>query len=92
MHFDRDRKIIRIDEETDTALAPVLSLMTLEKPAINGNSLEFDSFRIIFDSDIDAEIEDFPVTDVRLRIAWPDMLYRLLIKIGKKTSWTISFK
>lgn len=92
MSFDRDRKIIRIEEETDTSLTPVLSLMTLEKPAVNGNSLEFDSFRITFDSDIEAEIEDFPVTDARLRIAWPDMLYRSLIKIGKNASWTISFK
>ena len=87
------KEAFTVEEEIDVeGLDAVLTLMTLEKPTIKGNTLDFESFTITFDKAINSATEPFPVTDVRLRKAWPETLYRTLVTLPGTTRWTLEVK
>ena len=80
-----------ITEEIEVdGLEPVLTLMSLEEPRPAGrNMIDYDSFTIRFDRDVEISTEPFPVTDERLRKAWPELLYRTLVRLPGTTVWTL---
>ena len=63
---------IAIDEDFDAEQDGVLSLISQEKPMADGSAIRWDSFSAEFPEAIEAEIEILPVTDQRLRKAWPE--------------------
>ena len=84
--------IIFIHDAVIAGEKPTLTLMTVEKPIIEGNRFIFPSFTITFDGMSKAVCEEFPVTDARLRLAWPSMLYRNLISFDNILNWRIDIK
>ena len=83
---------IAIDEDFDADQDGVLSLISQEKPMADGGAIRWDSFSAEFPEAIEAEIEILPVTDQRLRKAWPERLYRTLVRLPRKTTWAIHFE
>lgn len=59
---------------------PVLSLMVLERPVVQLGLIELPGLAALQISGADTpRVEEIPVEDARLRKAWPDVLYRILI-------------
>ena len=92
LSLDHEAKTWTVGEEIDSSLTAVLTLMTLEKPEAKGNMIAFESFTISFDKTVSIATEPFPVTDARLRKAWPEMLYRTLVTLPGSVKWTIKTK
>ena len=71
---------LTLQDETDFSRTVTLSLMSVEKPAVEGGTVQFGTLAA-------AHIKGFariateavPITDPRLRQAWPDTLYRTRI-------------
>ena len=71
---------LTLQEETDFSRTVALTLMSVEKPAAEGGTVQFGTLAA-------AHIKGFariateavPITDPRLRQAWPDTLYRTRI-------------
>ncbi len=84
--------VIAITDDFDCPEPAVLTLMSQERPHVEGDKLVFDSFSVSFDKDVSITTEPFPVTDARLRRAWPEMLYRTLISLPSTTTWTVAIK
>lgn len=71
---------LTLQEETDFSRTVALTLMSVEKPAVEGGTVQFGTLAA-------AHIKGFariateavPITDARLRQAWPDTLYRTRI-------------
>ena len=71
---------LTLQEETDFSRTVALTLMSVEKPAVEGGTVQFGTLAA-------AHIKGFariateavPITDPRLRQAWPDTLYRTRI-------------
>ena len=71
---------LTLQEETDFSRTVALTLMSVEKPAVEGGAVQFGTLAA-------AHIKGFariateavPITDPRLRQAWPDTLYRTRI-------------
>lgn len=71
---------LTLQDETDFSRTVALSLMSVEKPAVEGGTVQFGTLAA-------AHIKGFtriateavPITDPRLRQAWPDTLYRTRI-------------
>ncbi len=68
---------------------PVLSLIVMDKPAIDGERIEGEGWSISFEGAKDINIEKLDITDKRLRIAWPDALYRVLVSFGDRLDWKV---
>lgn len=84
--------VIRVTDIVSAPEKPMLTLMTLTKPEINGNRLIFQDFSITLEGMTSAGTEEFPVNDARLRHAWPAMLYRNLITFDNVLAWTIEIE
>ena len=75
-----DETGLTLQEETDYPSTVALTLMSVEKPAVDGSTVQFGTLAA-------AHIKGFahiateavPITDPRLRQAWPDTLYRTRI-------------
>ena len=71
---------LTLQDETDFSRTVALTLMSVEKPAVEGGTVQFGTLAA-------AHIKGFariateavPITDPRLRQAWPDTLYRTRI-------------
>ena len=71
---------LTLQDETDFSRTVALTLMSVEKPAVEGSTVQFGTLAA-------AHIKGFahiateavPITDPRLRQAWPDTLYRTRI-------------
>ena len=71
---------LTLQEKTDFSRTVALTLMSVEKPAVEGGTVQFGTLAA-------AHIKGFariateavPITDPRLRQAWPDTLYRTRI-------------
>lgn len=90
--FDRSGSRITIMEDFEADMSGVLSLISMEKPEIDECCLLWKSFRIDFPEHYECLIETIPITDSRLRRAWPDELYRTLVTLPHATEWIIRFK
>ena len=89
--FDRDKGSITITEDYDADNPAVLSLISVEKPEWASDALIWSSFRASFSGKISTAVETLEIKDARLRMAWPDKIYRALITLSGPLSWTISF-
>ncbi len=90
--FDRKSLEITIEEDIRATASPVLTLITREKPKAEDSALDFESFRIEFSSRVKSEVEVMKIEDARLRLAWPDTLYRILVTLPGSVKWKILFK
>lgn len=92
-YFNRSKTEIEIEELISSEKDPVLTLMSQEEPKPIENRIEYSSFTITFLSGFSSSsVEVMPIEDARLRIAWPDKLYRTLISLNGSAKWVISFK
>lgn len=80
---------VEVSEIVSGAKRPVLSIITMDKPGYEDGTLAFDGWRIVLSGVADVSIEDIEITDKRLRIAWPDKLYRTLVSFTDRLDWTI---
>ena len=92
IHFERKKREISVFEDIEAAIPPVLSLISVEKPIQKKQYLEFDSFSIEFARSLPFTLEEMDIKDARLLKAWPNRLYRSLIKLDGSTKWTIRIK
>ena len=68
---------LHLTDETDYAGTVAMSLMSVEEPALQEGTLCFGTLGYTpLPADVRAVIEKVPVTDPRLRGAWPDAVYR----------------
>lgn len=77
---------ITLKEEVDSAIPPILTLMCLQKPEMQGTTIMLGEEAILtFETPVQSiDIEQIPITDAKLLTVWPNMVYRLLI--GYETS------
>ena len=68
---------------------PVLSLILLDKPEVEGEKLSAPSWSIVFRGAGEIAVEKMDITDSRLRIAWPDTLYRVLVPFAERLDWSV---
>ena len=81
---------IQFSEVVRNGKQPVLSLIVMDKPVIEEGSVSAaEKWRISFENADDIKLETLDITDNRLRIAWPDKLYRLLISFSSKLDWSV---
>ena len=71
---------LTLQDETDFSRTVALTLMSVEKPAVEGGTVQFGTLAAAYIKGF-ARIatEAVPITDPRLRQAWPDTLYRTRI-------------
>ena len=67
---------LTLHDETDYPGTIALTLMTAEKPMQQGNVLRLGNASASVSRTSRIEVEAIPITDPRLRLAWPDTLYR----------------
>ncbi len=68
---------LTLDDETDYPGTAALTLMSVEPPAVEGNTVHFGALAAArMDGVARIVTETVPITDARLRQAWPDTLYR----------------
>jgi hypothetical protein len=74
---------VEIEDVHDGDRVAVLSLMFSEQPLVEPGRITLPGLATI---DVEgagpAQVESIPVTDARLRIAWPDRLYRALVPLA----------
>ena len=72
---------LTLTDETDCPAPAALTLMSVEKPAVERDTrVALGGLgRVVLEAPARIEVEAVPVTDPRLRIAWPDTLYRTRI-------------
>ena len=87
--FDRKNMKIEITEDFIAENPAVLSLISVEKPIQEGNTLKWSGFHADFSKDITARTEEMEIKDARLRRAWPEKLYRTLITLPEALTWMI---
>lgn len=58
----------------------VLSLMFCEKPGITGRTIAVGSLGTVSADRGELRVESIPINDPRLRLAWPETLWRVLIR------------
>lgn len=78
--LEKGKGIMITDAYTGTRLPAILSLMTYEKPVLNGDTLtigDLGTCRITGASHI--ETETIPIPDERLKQAWKHDIYRILV-------------
>lgn len=72
---------LRLTDESDYPRPILLSLMSVEKPCLEGGLLRFGALAAAaLEGAADVLIEPVPIRDKRLRQAWPDTLYRVRIR------------
>ena len=81
---------ITVSDRVGNASDPVLSLITMDRPAADGDGISFDGWRIGFIGAESITVETIDIRDPRLRIAWPDKLYRSLVSFSGQLDWTIT--
>ena len=68
---------LTLRDETDYPGTVALTLMSVEKPAISGACVHLGTLaEVKTDGAAKILVESVPITDARLRQAWPDTLYR----------------
>lgn len=87
--FDRKNMKIEITEDFIAENPAVLSLISVEKPIQESNTLKWSGFHADFSKDITARTEEMEIKDARLRRAWPEKLYRTLITLPEALTWVI---
>ena len=71
---------LTVQDETDYPHTVALTLMSVEKPAVDGNTVQFGTLAAAhIKGAARIATEAVPITDPRLRQAWPDTLYRTRI-------------
>ncbi|WP_320128088.1 heparinase II/III family protein [uncultured Sphaerochaeta sp.] len=84
---------IQINDTVETASTAVLTLMSAELPKILEDKIALGNLGIIqinpWPQPGDISIEKIPITDERLRITWPDKIYRILIRYEQSISLQI---
>ena len=81
---------LAVHDETDYPGEAALTLMTVEKPVLNGDALALGDAAVLrFASAPCAETEAISITDPRLRLAWPDTLYRTRVYFTKALAFTV---
>lgn len=80
---------ITFEENTKDCTDPVLSLIVMDKPEIDGNRISFGSWSIEMEGSGSVSVERMDITDARLRMAWPDRLYRVLVSFDGDLKWSI---
>lgn len=71
------------------ASRPVLSLITLDRPETARDAIFADGWRIEFKGCSGIAVEEISIADARLRIAWPERLYRTLVSFSDNLEWRI---
>ena len=81
---------LTLRDETDYPGTIALTLMTMEKPQAQGNALHLGSTAVIRFSALPRLVtEAVPITDPRLRLAWPDTLYRTRLYFTSRIDLTV---
>ena len=71
---------LTLQDETDFSRTVALTLMSVEKPAVEGGTVQFGTLAAAHIKGFARIVtEAVPITDPRLRQAWPDTLYRTRI-------------
>ena len=71
---------LTVQDETDYHGTVALTLMSVEKPAVEGGTVQFGTLAAAYiKGAARSATEAVPITDPRLRQAWPDTLYRTRI-------------
>lgn len=80
-----DRGLLMENRCTGDYKEAFLSLLTMEKPLIAGSAAAIGELGTIFAQGAAGplEVDVLPISDPRLRIAWPDTLYRLRVPFTK---------
>ena len=73
-----------IEDETDYPDTVHLTLMLLYQPSVEGNVIHVGALGTITCSDCEITTQAVPITDSRLRAAWPDTLWRVNIAFKRK--------
>ena len=77
-------------DETDYPGTVALTLMSVEKPAVDGDTVAFGALAAAAVTGADKIVtEAVPIADPRLRQAWPDTLYRTRIYFTQQLSLVI---
>lgn len=73
---------VTVQDQTDWPGLVELTLMTRERPALTQGQLTLGQLgRICFDPGaVQAAVQPVPVTDPRLRTAWPETIYRITLR------------
>ena len=81
---------LTLRDETDYPGTVALTLMSVEKPAVDGDTVAFGTLAAAAVTGADKIVtEAVPITDPRLRQAWPDTLYRTRILFTQELSLVI---
>ena len=81
---------LTLRDETDYPGTVALTLMSVEKPAVDGDTVAFGALAAATVTGADKIVtEAVPITDPRLRQAWPDTLYRTRIYFTQQLSLVI---
>ena len=83
------RGLISFSESVEDGESPVLSLMTMDRPSVSSSLLSFAGWSISFSKCGEIKTEEMEITDKRLRIAWPERLYRTLIPFTDTLEWEV---
>ncbi len=91
-------KNITVADEYNGTIAGVMSLMVYEKPEINRNpdgSIRISIGKLgtcTVNGAQDALVQDYSITDERLKLAWKHDVYRVLIKLQPDSYFTMIFE
>lgn len=80
---------ITVADVVKGASRPVLSLITLDRPEAACDAISADGWRIEFKGCSGIAVEEIAIADARLRIAWPERLYRTLVSFSDNLEWRI---
>lgn len=81
---------LTLRDETDYPGTVALTLMSVEKPAVDGDTVAFGALAAAAVTGADKIVtEAVPIVDPRLRQAWPDTLYRTRIYFTQQLSLVI---
>ncbi len=80
---------LTLHDETDYPGAVALTLMTAAKPVQAGDVLHFGNASAAVSGVSHCTTEAIPITDPRLRLAWPDTLYRTQLYFAKQIALTV---
>ena len=82
---------LHLQDKTDYTGTVALTLMSVEKPVSDGRRVQFGTLaEAILDGASKILVEPVPITDARLRQAWPDTLYRTRVYFTGQLRLTIS--
>ena len=80
---------ITVADVVKGASRPVLSLITLDRPEAACDAISADGWRIEFKGCSGIAVEEIAIKGARLRIAWPEKLYRTLVSFSDNLEWRI---